>query len=170
MSHDAPLPGYTIRRPRPLSSLLPAVGVGVAVGLAAFYVTRILLEREPILTPEERERRARALERRTGRRVTTLGAEMVGGADDLELDERIEVEAEAEDDDSLFDDELDEEFDDDDYEDEDETAAHERRDAGGKSAKATHDKEVPLDTDAERVREARRDASRGDASRGRGPA
>ena len=154
MSHDAPLPGYTIRRPKPLSSLLPAVGVGVAVGLAAFYVTRLLLEREPILTPEERERRARALERRTGRRVSTLGAEMVGGAEDLELDERIEVEEEEEDDDVLF-------VDEDDLEEDDEIAAHDRSDPAGKSATATaEEQEVPLDADAERVREARRDSSR----------
>ena len=90
MSHDAPLPGYTIRRPVPPSALLPAIGAGVAVGLAVFYVTKLLLERQPLLTPEERERRARALERRTGRRVTTLGGEMVGGAEDLRADEESE--------------------------------------------------------------------------------
>ena len=90
MSHDAHLSGYTIRRPATRDKVLPAVGVGVAVGLAAFYVTLLLLEREPLLTPRERELRARALERRTGRRVTTLGAEMVGGAEDLELDEVID--------------------------------------------------------------------------------
>jgi hypothetical protein len=90
MSHDAPLPGYTIRRPLPPSALLPAVGAGVAIGLAAFYLTKLLLERQPLLTPEERERRARALERRTGRRVSTLGGEMVGGAEDLRADEEAE--------------------------------------------------------------------------------
>ena len=90
MSHDAPLPGYTIRRQLPPSALIPAVGVGVAIGLAAFYLTKILLEREPLLSPEERERRARALERRTGRRVSTLGGEMVGGAEDLQADEESE--------------------------------------------------------------------------------
>jgi len=87
MSHDAPLPGYTIRRPVRPSALMPAIGVGVAIGLAAFYVTKLLLERQPLLTPEEREQRARALERRTGRRVSTLGGEMVGGAEDLRADE-----------------------------------------------------------------------------------
>ena len=87
MSHDAHLPGYTIRRPLGVRSLLPAVGVGVAVGLAAFYVTRVLLERVPVLSDEEREQRARVLERRTGRRVTSLGGEMVGSVDDLEDDE-----------------------------------------------------------------------------------
>jgi hypothetical protein len=90
MSNDSHLPGYTIRRPVPARSLLPAVGVGVAVGLAAFYVVRVLLERQPVLSDEDRELRARALERRSGRRVSTLGGEMVGGLDDLEADERIE--------------------------------------------------------------------------------
>ena len=90
MSHDAPLPGYTIRRPRPPAALLPAVGAGIVVGLATFYVMRLLLEREPLLTPEERERRARSLERRTGKRVTTLGGEMVGGAEDLKSDDVLE--------------------------------------------------------------------------------
>lgn len=90
MSHDAPLPGYTIRRPLPPSALVPAIGVGVAIGLAAFYVTKLLLERQPLLTPEERERRARALERRTGKRVSTMGGEMVGSAADLDADESLD--------------------------------------------------------------------------------
>ena len=90
MPHDAPLPGYTIRRPLPPSALVPAIGIGVAIGLAAFYVTKLLLERQPLLTPEERERRARALERRTGKRVSTLGGEMVGSAADLDADESLD--------------------------------------------------------------------------------
>lgn len=90
MSHDAPLPGYTIRRPLPPAALVPAIGVGVAIGLAAFYISKLLLERQPLLTPEERERRARALERRTGKRVSTLGGEMVGGAADLAEDEALD--------------------------------------------------------------------------------
>lgn len=90
MSHDAPLPGYTIRRPLPPAALLPAIGAGVVVGLAVFYVATLLLERQPLLTPEERERRARALERRTGKRVSTLGREMVGGAADLADDEALD--------------------------------------------------------------------------------
>ena len=90
MSHDAPLPGYTIRRPLPPAALVPAIGAGVVVGLAVFYITKLLLERQPLLTPEERERRARALERRTGKRVSTLGGEMVGGAADLAEDEALE--------------------------------------------------------------------------------
>lgn len=96
MSHDAHLPGYTIRRPVSPSALLPAAGVGVAVGLAAFYLARLLLERQPLLTPAERERRAQALERRTGRRVSTLGADMVGSGDDLEDDVEVDPDADEE--------------------------------------------------------------------------
>ena len=40
---------YYYRRPLSLAELLPAVGVGAAVGLAAFYVARILLERTALL-------------------------------------------------------------------------------------------------------------------------
>ena len=49
----ARLEGYVYRRPLTGSELLPAIGVGVAAGLAAFYVTRLFLQRTPLL-PEER--------------------------------------------------------------------------------------------------------------------
>ena len=39
---------YVYRRDLAARELLPAVGVGVAVGLAAFYVARVLLERTPL--------------------------------------------------------------------------------------------------------------------------
>lgn len=39
---------YSYRRALSLRELLPAVGVGVGVGLAAFYVARVLLERTPL--------------------------------------------------------------------------------------------------------------------------
>jgi hypothetical protein len=51
--HTERLQGYVYRRPLSGSELLPAIGVGVAAGLAAFYVTRLFLERTPLL-PEER--------------------------------------------------------------------------------------------------------------------
>lgn len=41
--------GYYHRRRLSPVELLPAVGVGLAVGLAAFYLTRVLLEREPLV-------------------------------------------------------------------------------------------------------------------------
>ncbi|HTK47840.1 MAG TPA: hypothetical protein VL328_07675 [Gemmatimonadaceae bacterium] len=47
------LEGYVYRRELDARELLPAIGVGVAAGLAAFYVTRLFLERTPLL-PEER--------------------------------------------------------------------------------------------------------------------
>ena len=49
----ARLQGYVYRRPLTGTELLPALGVGVAAGLAAFYVARLFLERTPLL-PEER--------------------------------------------------------------------------------------------------------------------
>ena len=49
----ARLAGYVYRRPLAGRELLPAIGVGVAAGLAAFYVARLFLERTPLL-PEER--------------------------------------------------------------------------------------------------------------------
>ena len=47
------LDGYVYRRALNASELLPAVGVGVAAGLVAFYVARLFLERTPLL-PEDR--------------------------------------------------------------------------------------------------------------------
>jgi hypothetical protein len=51
--HTERLQGYVYRRPLSGPDLLPALGVGIAAGLAAFYVTRLFLERTPLL-PEER--------------------------------------------------------------------------------------------------------------------
>ena len=51
----ARLEGYIYRRPLTGRELLPAGGVGVVAGLAAFYVTRLFIERTPLL-PEERRR------------------------------------------------------------------------------------------------------------------
>jgi len=49
----ARLQGYVYRRPLSGPELLPAIGVGVATGLVAFYVARLFLQRTPLL-PEER--------------------------------------------------------------------------------------------------------------------
>jgi hypothetical protein len=49
------LEGYIYRRALTGRELLPAIGVGIAGGLAAFYVARLFLERTPLL-PEERRR------------------------------------------------------------------------------------------------------------------
>jgi hypothetical protein len=53
--HTARLDGYVFRRPLSGRELLPAVGIGVAAGLAAFYVAGLFLQRTPLL-PEERRR------------------------------------------------------------------------------------------------------------------
>ena len=47
------LDGYVYRRPLSGTELLPAIGVGIVAGLAAFYVARLFTERTPLL-PEER--------------------------------------------------------------------------------------------------------------------
>lgn len=44
---------YYYRRPLTPRELLPAVGIAVGAGVAAFYLARILLERTP-LRPERR--------------------------------------------------------------------------------------------------------------------
>jgi hypothetical protein len=49
----ARLQGYVYRRPLNGPELLPAIGIGVATGLVAFYVARLFLQRTPLL-PEER--------------------------------------------------------------------------------------------------------------------
>jgi hypothetical protein len=49
------LDGYVYRRELSGREILPAIGVGVAAGLAAYYVTRLFLERTPLL-PEDRRR------------------------------------------------------------------------------------------------------------------
>ena len=41
-------PAYFFRRALGARDLLPAVGVGVAAGLLAFYLTKLYLERTPL--------------------------------------------------------------------------------------------------------------------------
>ncbi len=61
MSRLPRIPGYTVRRHLGVGDLIPALGAGVALGLVGFYVTRLLLERTPLLSPAEKRRRARAM-------------------------------------------------------------------------------------------------------------
>lgn len=73
---------YTYRRDLEATELVPAIGVGVAVGIAAFYVATLLLQRTPLvsgslavkeppdddedgLPPDPRGTRSRAALRRT---------------------------------------------------------------------------------------------------------
>ena len=58
---------YFYRRRLDLTGMLPAIGVGVGVGLAAFYIARILMQRAP-LTPLNDPRLAPVRRRPTGRR------------------------------------------------------------------------------------------------------
>jgi hypothetical protein len=45
---------YTYRRKLRATELLPAAGAAVGVGLAVFYVARLLLQRTPVLPTERR--------------------------------------------------------------------------------------------------------------------
>ncbi|CAN5252207.1 hypothetical protein BH09GEM1_BH09GEM1_15750 [soil metagenome] len=49
----ARLERYVYRRSLDTRELIPAIGVGIVTGLAAFYVARLFLERTPLL-PEDR--------------------------------------------------------------------------------------------------------------------
>ena len=44
---------YYYRRQLGAKDLLPAVGVGVAVGLAGFYIVQLLIQRTPLVPPGE---------------------------------------------------------------------------------------------------------------------
>ena len=52
---------YSYRRTLSAGELLPAIGVGVAAGVVAFYVTRLFLQRAPLsaraVTPPRRQSR-----------------------------------------------------------------------------------------------------------------
>ena len=47
---------YYYRRQLGAKDLLPAVGVGLAVGLAGFYVVQLLIQRTPLVPQGERVR------------------------------------------------------------------------------------------------------------------
>lgn len=58
------LEGYVYRRRLDMRELVPAIGAGIVTGLAAFYVTRLFLERTPLLPEERRQGQHHAGERR----------------------------------------------------------------------------------------------------------
>jgi hypothetical protein len=60
------LDGYVYRRRLDTRELIPAIGAGIAVGLAAFYVARLFLERTPLLPEERRLGKHHASGRATG--------------------------------------------------------------------------------------------------------
>ena len=47
------VPEYYYRRTLSVRELLPAIGIGIGAGIAAYYVARVLLQRTP-LRPERR--------------------------------------------------------------------------------------------------------------------
>ena len=46
---ELPAASYYTRRPLGLAELAPAIGAGVGVGLAVFYVARLFLQRTPLV-------------------------------------------------------------------------------------------------------------------------
>jgi hypothetical protein len=58
---------YYYRRSLSVEQVLPAIGAGVAVGIAVFYVARIFLQRTPLLPDDTpvRRRGSRAASTRT---------------------------------------------------------------------------------------------------------
>ena len=54
---------YSYRRPLRFGELLPALGIGVAVGMFAFYVTRVLLQRTPLEVERKPRVRRSAVEK-----------------------------------------------------------------------------------------------------------
>jgi H+/Cl- antiporter ClcA len=54
-----PADEYSYRRDLSLRELAPAIGVGIGVGLLAFYVARLFFERTPLRIPEDVPRRRR---------------------------------------------------------------------------------------------------------------
>lgn len=60
------LEGYVYRRALSGRELLPALGAGVAAGLAGYYVARLFLERTPLLPEDRRRGRHHASETRDG--------------------------------------------------------------------------------------------------------
>ena len=46
---EIPAASYYYRRPLRLAELAPAIGAGVGVGVAVFYVARLFLQRTPLV-------------------------------------------------------------------------------------------------------------------------
>src|SRR5688572_4726991 len=53
---------YYYRRELGLRDLVPAIGAGVGIGLVAFYVMRVILERTPLTVPRLQRAAAAAAE------------------------------------------------------------------------------------------------------------
>ncbi len=44
-----PATSYSYRRSLSISEMLPAIGAGIGIGVAAFYVARLFLQRTPLV-------------------------------------------------------------------------------------------------------------------------
>ena len=86
---------YYYRRALESRDLLPAIGVGVGVGLVAFYVARLLLQRTPLMVPrraggpraqqdEARERLTDPARERPARVLPRAGGPVAGADADVQ--------------------------------------------------------------------------------------
>lgn len=57
---------YYYRRRLSAADLAPAIGVGIAVGLAGFYLVQLLIQRTPLVPSEALAREPAPPERRSG--------------------------------------------------------------------------------------------------------
>jgi hypothetical protein len=57
---------YYYRRHLSAADLMPAIGVGIAAGLAGFYLVQLLIQRTPLVSPESLARVPEPPEPRSG--------------------------------------------------------------------------------------------------------
>lgn len=60
------LDGYVYRRSLDAQELIPAIGAGIVIGLAGFYVAKLFLERTPLLPEDRRKGKHHASARAAG--------------------------------------------------------------------------------------------------------
>ena len=57
---------YTYRRRLGAADLMPAIGVGIAAGLAGFYLVQLLIQRTPLIPPDALAREPEPPEPKSG--------------------------------------------------------------------------------------------------------
>lgn len=57
---------FSYRRELEVRELLPAIGIGITVGLVAFYLAGVFLQRTPLVPGVRPTRKTKALENRDG--------------------------------------------------------------------------------------------------------
>ena len=57
---------YHYRRHLGAADLMPAIGVGIAVGLAGFYLVQLLIQRTPLVSPDALAREPEPPEPKSG--------------------------------------------------------------------------------------------------------